>query len=78
MAQTRERRSWIFKWHLFFFIQIIVLATCLQKTGDFARHWPLARAKFTSLFLIFASGGSSTVQAHFSNKIFRTLCTKMK
>jgi hypothetical protein len=38
--------SQIFKWPLHFLIQIIVLAACLQKTGGFARNWPLAHAKF--------------------------------
>ncbi len=33
-----------------FFIQIIVLAACLQKTGSFASNWPLARAKFASVW----------------------------
>jgi hypothetical protein len=32
-----------------FFIQLIVLAECLQTTGGFAHNWPLARAKFTSV-----------------------------
>jgi hypothetical protein len=32
-----------------FLIQILVLAACLQKTGGFARYWPLARAKFASV-----------------------------
>jgi hypothetical protein len=34
--------SQIFKWRPYFFIQIIVLAACLQKTGGFAHNWPLA------------------------------------
>ncbi len=43
--------SQIFSWLLHFFIQIIVLAACLQTTGGFARNWPLARAKFDSMWL---------------------------
>jgi hypothetical protein len=38
--------SQIFQWHLHFLIKIIVLTACLQKTGSFARNWPLAHAKF--------------------------------
>jgi hypothetical protein len=38
-----------------FFYPIIVLAACLQKTGGFACNWPLARANFASVFLVFAS-----------------------
>jgi hypothetical protein len=37
---------------LSFFIQIIVLAACLQITGGFSRNWPLARAKFAAVFLM--------------------------
>jgi hypothetical protein len=47
--------SQIFWWRLHFFIQIFVLAACLQKTGGFACNWPLASAKFAYVFLIFAS-----------------------
>jgi hypothetical protein len=35
-----------------FFIQIIVLAAFLQKTGGFARNWLLAREKFASIWLL--------------------------
>ena len=43
--------SQIFSWRLHYFIQIIVLAACLQKTGGFACKWPLARVKFASVWL---------------------------
>jgi hypothetical protein len=37
-----------------FLIQIIVFAASLQKTGSFARNWPLAHAKFASVWLCHA------------------------
>jgi hypothetical protein len=40
--------SQIFSWRLHFLDQTIVLAACLQKTGGFARNWPLVHAKFAS------------------------------
>jgi hypothetical protein len=43
--------SQIFQWRPHFFIQIIVLAACLQKTGGFARNWLLAHAKFAAMWL---------------------------
>jgi hypothetical protein len=55
----------IFKWSPHFFIKIIVLAACLQKTGGFARKWPLARK------ICFRVALSSIVPAHFPNQIFK-------
>jgi hypothetical protein len=44
--------SQIFSWRLHFLFQKIVLAARLQKTGGFARNWPLARAKLAAVFLM--------------------------
>jgi hypothetical protein len=46
-----------------FFISNNCSAACLQKTGGFARNWPLSRAKFAAVFLLHfkvlhPSGGS--------------------
>jgi hypothetical protein len=38
----------------------------LQKTGGFARNWPLASAKFASMWL---PGMSLIAPAHFPNQI---------
>jgi hypothetical protein len=32
--------------------KLIVLASCLQKTGRFARNWRLAREKFAAVLLM--------------------------
>ncbi len=40
---------------LHFLIQIIAFAAWLQKTGGFARSWPLTRTKFTSVSPLFSS-----------------------
>jgi hypothetical protein len=37
---------------LFLNSKLIVLASCLQKTGRFARNWPLAREKFAAVLLM--------------------------
>ncbi len=42
MCQADSR---IFKLRLHLLIQIIALEACLQKTGGFARNWPITRAK---------------------------------
>jgi hypothetical protein len=55
---------------LFFKIQIIVLAACLQRTGGSACNWPLAGAKFTAVFLSFASVWRLLKKVVFVVKIF--------
>jgi hypothetical protein len=75
--------SQIFQWLLHFFIQIIVLAACLQESGGFASIWPLAHAKFAcdwqpAAYKLYPSGCQShinctRVAACHNNKIDKNL-----
>jgi hypothetical protein len=39
----------------------MVMAACFQKTGGFALYWPLARANFAAVFLLFLFGAAKQV-----------------